>query len=35
MEICSVNLEGQEHRARLSELLPRSKAGILDHESST
>lgn len=35
MEICSVNLEGQEHHARLSELLPRSKAGILDHDSST
>jgi len=35
MEICSVNLEGSKYLARLSELLPRSKAGILDRESST
>lgn len=35
MEICSVNLQGERFVARLSELLPRSKAGILDHGSST
>ncbi len=35
MEICSSNLQGQTYAARLSELLPRSKAGILDRESST
>ena len=35
MEICSVNLAGQTYVARLSELLPRSKAGILDHDCST
>jgi cytidine deaminase len=35
MELCSVNLEGQQYQARLSELLPRSKAGILDHDGST
>lgn len=35
MEIISVNLKGQEFRAKLSELLPRSKAGILDHPCST
>jgi len=35
MEIISVNLRGQKFRAKLSELLPRSKAGILDHPCST
>lgn len=35
MEVISVNLEGKEFRANLSELLPRSKAGILDHPCST
>lgn len=35
MEIISMNLEGQEFRATLKELLPRSKAGILDHPCST
>lgn len=35
MEIISVNLKGQEFRAKLSELLPRSKAGILDYPCST
>lgn len=35
MEVICVNLKGQEFRATLSELLPRSKAGILDHPSST
>lgn len=31
MEIVSVNLKSEKFRATLSELLPRSKAGILDH----
>ena len=35
MEVISVNLEGKVFRAILAELLPRSKAGILDHPSST
>ena len=35
MEIISVNLQGRKYRARLSELLPRSKAGILDRPCST
>ena len=35
MEVISVNLEGKEFRASLAELLPRSKAGILDHPCST
>lgn len=35
MEIISMNLEGQEFSATLKELLPRSKAGILDHPCST
>lgn len=35
MEIICVNLKGKEFRAKLSELLPRSKAGILDHPCST
>ena len=35
MEVISVNLEGKEFRASLSELLPRSKTGILDHPCST
>lgn len=35
MEIISVNLNGQEFRAKLSELLPRAKAGILDRPCST
>ena len=35
MEVISVNLEGKEFRASLTELLPRSKVGILDHPCST
>ena len=35
MEIISINLQGQKFRASLSDLLPRSKAGILDHPCST
>ncbi len=35
MEVISVNLDGKEFRATLAELLPRSKAGILDHPGST
>jgi cytidine deaminase len=35
MEIISINLQSQKYRAKLSELLPRSKAGILDHPCST
>jgi len=35
LEVYSVNLEGERYSARLSALLPRSKAGILDHPSST
>ena len=35
MEIISMNLQGKEFRATLAELLPRSKAGILDHLCST
>ena len=35
MEIISINLQSQKYSAKLSELLPRSKAGILDHPCST
>lgn len=35
MEIISMNLNGKIFRAGLAELLPRSKAGILDHPCST
>ena len=35
MEIISFNLQSEKHRAKLSELLPRAKAGILNHQSST
>ena len=35
MEIVSINLQSQKYRAKLSELLPRSKTGILDHPCST
>jgi cytidine deaminase len=35
MEICSVNLEGARYETKLSVLLPRSKAGILDRDCST
>ena len=35
MEIISINLKSKKFRAKLSELLPRSKAGILDHPCST
>jgi cytidine deaminase len=35
MEIISVNLQSHKFRARLCELLPRSKAGILNHSCST
>lgn len=31
MEIISANLKNEKFRAKLTELLPRSKAGILDH----
>lgn len=34
MEIVSINLQSQKYRAKLSELLPRSKAGIPDHPCS-
>jgi cytidine deaminase len=35
MEIISVNLQSHRFRAKLSKLLPRSKAGILDRPCST
>ena len=35
MEIVSINLQSKKYRAKISELLPRSKAGILDHPCST
>jgi len=35
LEICSTNLQGVTYIALLSELLPRAKAGILDHKGST
>ena len=35
METCSVNLEGRTFETMLSVLLPRAKAGILDHDCST
>lgn len=35
MEIVSVNLQSRKYRAKLSQLLPRSKAGILDSPCST
>jgi cytidine deaminase len=35
MEIISINLHGQTFSAKLNDLLPRSKAGILDHSCST
>lgn len=35
METCSVNLEGVTFQTALSVLLPRAKAGILDHDCST
>ena len=35
MEIVSVNLQSKKYRAKISELLPRSKAGILHHPCST
>ena len=35
MEIVSINLQSKRYRAKISELLPRSKAGILDHPCST
>ena len=35
MEVRCVNLEGDEYRARLDELLPRAKVGILDPPCST
>lgn len=35
MEIVSINLQSRKYRAMLSELLPRSKAGILDRPCST
>ena len=35
MEVRCVNLQGEEYRARLDELLPRAKVGILDSPCST
>ena len=35
MEVRCVNLQGKEFHARLDELLPRAKAGILDSPCST
>lgn len=35
LETCSVNLQGQTFKTTLSVLLPRAKAGILDHDCST
>jgi len=35
MEIISINLKRKQFRTTLAELLPRSKAGILDHPCST
>ena len=35
MEVRCVNLQGDEYRARLDELLPRAKVGILDFPCST
>lgn len=35
MEVRCVNLQGREFRARLDELLPRAKVGILDSPCST
>ena len=35
MEVRCVNLQGDEFRARLDELLPRAKVGILDTSCST
>ena len=35
MEVRCVNLQGDEYRARLDELLPRAKTGILDPPCST
>jgi cytidine deaminase len=35
MEIISINLQGRKFRAKLSTLLPRAKAGILNHPCST
>ena len=35
MEVRCVNLQGREFRARLDELLPRAKTGILDSPCST
>lgn len=35
IEIISTNLQSDKYRAKISALLPRSKAGILDHQCST
>jgi cytidine deaminase len=35
MEIISINLQGKKFRAKLTSLLPRPKAGILDKPCST
>lgn len=35
MDIISINLKNKKYRAKLANLLPRSKAGILDHPCST
>lgn len=35
LEVISVNLEGEKYRTKLSTLLPRAKAGILDKTCST
>ena len=35
MEIICINLQSRKFRAKLADLLPRSKTGILDHPCST
>lgn len=35
LPICSANLDGQTFESTIRELLPRAKAGILNHDSST
>jgi cytidine deaminase len=35
LPICSANLDGQTFESTIGELLPRPKAGILDHDCST
>ena len=35
LPICSANLDGQTFESTIGDLLPRAKAGILNHDSST